>query len=124
MVLGSVTAIILTAMLTSVFNTLGSAIAQPLVVLAQSTGWFDPDTYSVMSQYCEDLTEYAKVGKLHDAIGRDKEIDSMIDILTRNGKGNPCVVGDSGVGKTALVEGLAYRIAHGNVPDDFKTRES
>lgn len=123
MALGTVMTIILTAMVTSMFNTVGSAIAQPLVALAQSTGWLDPDTYSVMSEYCEDLTEYARAGKLHDVIGRDKEIETMIDILTRNGKGNPCVVGDSGVGKTALVEGLAYRIAQGNVPDDFKNKK-
>ncbi len=123
MFFGTLGTSILIAFLTSIFNTVGSAVARPLVDLAQSTGWLDPDTYSVMSQYCEDLTEYAKMGKLHDAIGRDKEINSMIDILTRNGKGNPCVVGDSGVGKTALVEGLAYRISQGNVPDDFKNKK-
>ncbi len=119
----SVLATVFITVITTVLNTIFSAIVRPIVEMFQATGWLDPDTYSVMSEYCEDLTEYAKAGKLHDAIGRDKEIEELIDILTRDGKGNPCVVGDPGVGKTALVEGLAYRIAIENVPDEFKNKK-
>lgn len=107
---------------TELFHNFARALRIPIMQIVQAKGWLDPDTYSVMDQYCEDLTQKAKEGKLHDAIGRDKQIESMMDILTRNGKGNPCVVGEAGVGKTALVEGLAYRIAQGNVPEDFKDK--
>ncbi len=108
----------------------GSAIAtaicnmllQPVSLLLQSSGYMDPDSYSVMSRYCEDLTEQAKLGEGQEAVARDKEIDSLIDILSQEGKANACVTGDAGVGKTALVEGLAYRIATGDVPDDFKDK--
>lgn len=110
------------SLLTEVFHNVVRAFRIPIMQIIQAKGWFDPDTYSVMDQYCEDLTQKAKEGKLHDAIGRNKQIKSMIDVLTRNGKGNPCVVGEAGVGKTALVEGLAYRIAQGDVPEDFKDK--
>lgn len=99
------------------------AITMPVMQIIQAKGWLDPDTWSVMDQYCEDLTKKAKEGKLHDAVGRDRQIKSMMNILSRNGKGNPCVIGEAGVGKTALVEGLAYRIAKGDVPDDFKNKK-
>lgn len=109
-------------LITAVFNNVVRALRIPIMQIIQAKGWLDPDTYSVMDQYCEDLTQKAKEGNLHDAIGRDKQIKSMMDILTRNGKGNPCVIGEAGVGKTALVEGLAYRIAQGDVPEDFKDK--
>lgn len=115
--------VLLPALGTELLHCTLKAIVQPLTQIAQASGWLDADTWSVMSQYCEDLTQKAKEGHIHDAVGRDKEINAMIDILTRNGKGNPCAVGEAGVGKTALVEGLAYRIATGNVPDDFKNKK-
>ncbi len=114
----------------AIFTTIGSVLARPLVAWVESFGWLDPDTYSVMSKYTENLTQKAKDGKLHDATGRDSDIDSLITILTREGKGNAMVLGEAGVGKTALVEGLAYRIAHsdepGNeksIPEEFKNKK-
>ena len=98
------------------------AIRIPLMQIIQAKGWLDPDTYSVVDQYCVDLVQEATMGKLHAAIGREQQTENMINILTRSGKGNPCVIGEAGVGKTALVEGLAYKIAKGDVPDDFKNK--
>ncbi len=69
-----------------------------------------------LAAYSRDLTELAREGKLDPVIGRDREIDRLISILARRSKNNPCLVGEPGVGKTAIVEGLAARIAAGNVP--------
>ncbi|KOC87276.1 type VI secretion system ATPase TssH [Winslowiella iniecta] len=75
---------------------------------------------NVLNKFTQDLTEQAKQGKIDPVLGRDNEIRQMIDILSRRRKNNPILVGEPGVGKTALVEGLALRIAEGNVPDSLK----
>jgi len=78
---------------------------------------------SVLSQYSRNLTELAKRGKLDPVIGREKEIQRVIQILSRRTKNNPCLIGDPGVGKTAIAEGLALRIVAGEVPDTVKDKQ-
>ena len=73
--------------------------------------------------YCEDLTKKARSGMIDNVIGRDKEIERVIQILSRRTKNNPCLIGEPGVGKTAIAEGLALRIAQGNVPHRLKDKE-
>ena len=73
--------------------------------------------------YCEDLTAKARKGNIDNVIGRDKEIERVIQILSRRTKNNPCLIGEPGVGKTAIAEGLALRIAKGNVPHRLKDKE-
>ncbi len=77
---------------------------------------------SILEQYGTDLTERAEEGKLDPVIGRDNEINRLMQILSRRTKNNPCLVGEPGVGKTAVIEGFAQRIAAGDVPDNMKER--
>ncbi|MBO9574227.1 MAG: ATP-dependent chaperone ClpB [Sphingobium sp.] len=80
------------------------------------------DRYDALKKFARDLTEAAKAGKLDPVIGRDEEIRRTIQILARRTKNNPVLIGEPGVGKTAIAEGLALRIAHGDVPDTLKDR--
>ena len=73
-----------------------------------------------LDQYSRDLTQEARMGNMDPVIGRTKEIDRVMQILSRRMKNNPCMVGEPGVGKTAVVEGIAYLIAHDEVPDTVK----
>ena len=80
------------------------------------------NAYEAMKKYARDLTQAARDGKLDPVIGRDEEIRRTVQILARRTKNNPVLIGDPGVGKTAIVEGLALRIANGDVPDSLKDR--
>jgi ATP-dependent Clp protease ATP-binding subunit ClpB len=80
------------------------------------------DRYDALKKFARDLTEAAKAGKLDPVIGRDEEIRRTIQILARRTKNNPVLIGEPGVGKTAIAEGLALRIANGDVPDTLKDR--
>ena len=76
-----------------------------------------------LDNYCENLTQKARDGKVDRIIGRDREIYRTIQILSRRQKNNPCLIGEAGVGKTAIAEGIALRIAEGNVPARLKDKE-
>ena len=76
-----------------------------------------------LDNYCIDLTERARSGKLDAMIGREEELERVIQILNRRQKNNPCLIGEPGVGKTAIAEGLAQRIASGNVPYKLRDKE-
>ena len=80
------------------------------------------DTYDVLKKYGRDLTEAARSQKLDPVIGRDEEIRNVIRILSRKTKNNPCLIGEPGVGKTAIAEGLALRIVAGDVPENLKDK--
>ena len=88
--------------------------------LARHSGTKRKKENSALEQYSRDLTALAKEGKLDAVIGREIEIQRVIQILSRRMKNNPCLVGEPGVGKTSIVEGLAQRIAEGEVPDTVK----
>jgi ATP-dependent Clp protease ATP-binding subunit ClpB len=79
--------------------------------------------YEALTKYGRDLTEYAKLGKLDPVIGRDEEIRRTIQILSRRTKNNPVLIGEPGVGKTAIAEGLAQRIISGDVPQSLRDRQ-
>jgi ATP-dependent Clp protease ATP-binding subunit ClpB len=80
------------------------------------------DTYQSLKKYGRDLNELARTGKLDPVIGRDEEIRRVLQVLSRRTKNNPVLIGDPGVGKTAIAEGIAYRIVSGDVPENLKTK--
>lgn len=80
------------------------------------------DTFDSLNRYAVNLNERAKSGKLDPVIGRDEEIRRILQILTRRTKNNPLLIGEPGVGKTAIAEGLAHRIIRGDVPEDIKSK--
>ena len=82
-----------------------------------------PPRRKFLDTYCENLTRKAREGRLDDIIGRDREIYRTIQILSRRQKNNPCLIGEAGVGKTAIAEGIAERIARGEVPAGLKDKE-
>ena len=80
------------------------------------------DTYQALEKYGRDLNELAKAGKLDPVIGRDEEIRRVLQVLSRRTKNNPVLIGEPGVGKTAIAEGIAHRIVSGDVPENLKTK--
>jgi len=80
------------------------------------------ETYNALNKYAKNLNELAREGKLDPVIGRDEEIRRVLQILTRRTKNNPMLVGEPGVGKTAIAEGLAHRIVDGDVPENLKDK--
>ncbi len=80
------------------------------------------EKYEALGRYCRDLTEAARKGELDPVIGRDAEIRRILQVLSRRRKNNPVLIGDPGVGKTAIIEGLARRIVAGDIPDGLRTK--
>jgi ATP-dependent Clp protease ATP-binding subunit ClpB len=81
------------------------------------------DTYNALNKYARNLNELASSGKLDPVIGRDEEIRRILQILSRRTKNNPILIGEPGVGKTAIAEGLAHRIINGDVPENLKSKQ-
>ncbi len=114
--------------LSSIFRELGITESDFLKALEQVrgdvrvTGQNPEETYDVLKKYGQELTDLARQNKLDPVIGRDAEIRNVIRILSRKTKNNPVLIGEPGVGKTAIAEGLAQRIVHGDVPENLKER--
>jgi ATP-dependent Clp protease ATP-binding subunit ClpB len=113
----------------SVLKNAGATYDKLLAALAKVRGnrrVTDPTPeakYNTLAKYCRDLTELARKGKLDPVIGRDEEIRRVMQVLSRRTKNNPVLIGEPGVGKTAIAEGLARRIVEGDVPEGLKDRQ-
>lgn len=90
---------------------------------AKVTSASQEETYNALNKYAKNLNELARNGKLDPVIGREDEIRRVVQILSRRTKNNPILIGDPGVGKTAIAEGLAHRIISGDVPENLKTKQ-
>ncbi|NEU08323.1 ATP-dependent chaperone ClpB [Flavihumibacter sp. R14] len=100
-------------------------LKKAITELRGNTRVTDPNaeaTYNALNKYARNLNEYAESGKLDPVIGRDEEIRRVIQILSRRTKNNPILVGEPGVGKTAIAEGIAFRIIQGDVPENLKSK--
>jgi ATP-dependent Clp protease ATP-binding subunit ClpB len=112
----------------AVFDRFGLSYKKLLEALAQIRGsqrvtdQNPEDKFQALDKYTQDLTELARRGKIDPVIGRDEEIRRVLQVLSRRTKNNPVLIGEPGVGKTAIAEGIAHRIANGDVPDSLKDK--
>lgn len=104
---------------------LGESEAQPVGTIGMNGNAEkeEKSTTETLDKFSRNLTALAKKGKFDPIVGRDNEIERIVQILSRRTKNNPCLTGDPGVGKTAIVEGLAQKIAEGNIPDTLKNKK-